>query len=109
MKNNDLAAACGFSMVISGAEAEISGVFSGDLLSWAMANVQEGHAWFTVMGNVNMVAVATLTDCACVVLCQGVTPDADARKRAEEQGVTVYTTELPEFEAGLALAKAMQL
>lgn len=67
---------------------------------------KEGDAWFTVMGNVNTVAVAALTDCACVVLCHGAGWDAGALQRAGEQGVALYTCPLPEFEAAyLAAAK----
>lgn len=107
MKNTEIAAACGFSMLCHGDEREVAGVFTGDLLSWAMANVQEGHAWCTVMGNINTIAVATLSDCACVVLCHGVQPDPDVEVRAQQQGVTLLSTQLPEFEASLALAKAL--
>ena len=70
---------------------------------------KEGDAWFTVMGNVNAVAVAALADCACIVLCHGAALDAVAKTRAEEQGINIFTTDLPEFEAGFALARAMKL
>ena len=54
----------------------------------------------------NTVAVAALTDCACVVLCHGAGWDAGALQRAGEQGVALYTCPLPEFEAAyLAAAK----
>ena len=35
-----------------------------------MGRAQEGDAWFTVMGNVNAVAVAVLADTACLVLTE---------------------------------------
>ena len=109
MKTNELAAACGFVCAVNGEERDITGIFTGDLLSWAMGRAKEGDAWFTVMGNVNTIAVCTLADCACVVLCHDAVLDEDARLRAGQQGVTVFTTSLPEFEAGLALAKALRL
>ena len=31
---------------------EVTGGYTGDLLSWAMGRAKEGDAWFTVMGNV---------------------------------------------------------
>lgn len=109
MNTKDLPAVCGFSPLVSGEEREIEGIFTGDLLSWAMGRAKEGDAWFTVMGNVNAVAVAALADCACIVLCHGAQLDEVARQRAEENGVQVLATDLPEFEASLALAKAMGL
>ena len=99
----------GFCPVCEGEEKEITGGFCGDLLSWAMGRAKEGDAWFTVMGNVNAVAVASLADCACIVLCHGAQLDEVARQRAQENGVQVLATGLPEFEASLALAKAMGL
>ena len=109
MNTKDLPAVCGFSPLVTGEDREIEGIFTGDLLSWAMGRAKEGDAWFTVMGNVNAVAVASLADCACLVLCPGAQLAATARQRAEENGVQVLATDLPEFEASLALAKAMGL
>lgn len=102
-------AVCGFTPVAEGKEKQITGIFTGDLLSWVMGRAKEGDAWFTVMGNVNAVAVASLADCACIVLCQGAAPDETALARARENEVLMFTTPLPEFEASLALAKAMGL
>ena len=101
MNSTELAAACGFAAAAGEGARQVQGIFAGDLLSWA-----KGDAWFTVMGNVNTVAVAALTDCACVVLCHGAGWDAGALQRAGEQGVALYTCPLPEFEAAyLAAAK----
>ena len=80
-------------------EKNISGGFCGDLLSWVMSRAQDGCCWFTVMGNINAIAVATLADIAAVVLCHGVRLDADAAKKAEEEGIAVYSTDLSVFDA----------
>ena len=107
MTTGELAAACGFTHAAGDGAREIEGIFTGDLLSWAMGRAKEGDAWFTVMGNVNTVAVAALADCACVVLCHGAQWDEAALQRAGAQGVALYTAEAPEFEASLAAAKAL--
>ena len=107
MTNTELGRACGFSPATDGGERAVTGIFTGDLLSWAMGRAKEGDAWFTVMGNVNTVAVAALADCACVVLCHGAQWDEAALQRAGAQGVALYTAEAPEFEASLAAAKAL--
>lgn len=109
MNTGDLPARCGFRVLVPGEDRPIRGIFTGDLLSWAMGRAKEGDAWFTVMGNVNTVAVASLADCACIVLCHGAVLDSVAGQRAVENGVLVFATHLPEFEASLALAKAMGL
>lgn len=74
-------------------DREITGGYCGDLLSWVMGRAQSGDCWFTVMGNINAIAVAVLADCACIVLTENAPLDDDAKARAEMQGVTVLATE----------------
>ncbi len=77
----------------------ISKPFCCDLLSIAMSRVPTDAVWVTVMGNVNTLAVATLTEAACVILAEGIQLDAPAQERARMEGVTVLSTELPIFES----------
>ena len=109
MTSETLCAACGFAPAAAGDDRDVNGIFTGDLLSWAMGRAGEGNVWFTVMGNVNTVAVAALADCACVVLCHGAAWDATALERARQQGVALYTTALPEFEASFLAATRLGL
>lgn len=74
-------------------DREVTGGYCGDLLSWVMGRAQSGDCWFTVMGNINVIAVAVLADCACIVLTENATLDDDAKMRAEMQGVTILATE----------------
>ncbi len=67
----------------------VTGGYSGDLLSWVMGRAKAGDAWFSVMGNVNAVAVCVLADVACMVLCENAALDDAARSRAELENVTV--------------------
>lgn len=84
-------------------EKEITKPFCCDLLSFCMSKIPEGAAWVTVMGNINTLAVLTLTDAACVILAEGAVLDEAASKKAEKQGITVLATELPEFDAALQI------
>lgn len=74
-------------------DREITGGYCGDLLSWVMGRAQSGDCWFTVMGNINAVAVSVLADCACIVLCENSTLDDDAKKRAEMQDICILASE----------------
>ena len=74
-------------------DREVTGGYCGDLLSWVMGRAQSGDCWFTVMGNINAIAVSVLADCACIVLTENSPLDDDAKARAEMQGVTVLSTE----------------
>ena len=79
-------------------DREISGGYSGDLLSWVMGRLREGDAWVTIMSNVNVVAVATLTEPCAVILAEDVELQPDAKKSAEENGITVLTSPLSAYE-----------
>lgn len=71
---------------------EIKGGYAGDLLSWVMGKLPSDFAWVTIMSNVNIVAVAALTDPACIILSEQVIPDSDTLARAEQQGINLLTT-----------------
>ncbi len=86
---------------------QVTGCYCGDLQSWVMGKAQEGDCWLTVMGNINAVAVAVLTDCACIVLTEHAALDDEARVRAEQQGVTILTTGLNAYQAAVELSKRL--
>ncbi len=94
-----------FKVLVEGEEnsADISKAFCCDLLSIAMSRASAGCAWVTVMGNINTLAVATLTDAACIILAEGTLLDDVALAKAKDEGITVLQTELPVFEAALAV------
>lgn len=82
-------------------EQEITGPFCCDLLSICMTKTPEGAAWVTVIGNVNTLAVLALTDAACIILAEGAFLDGPAIQKAKEQGITIFSTDLPVFQAAL--------
>lgn len=88
-------------------DRDISKPFCCDLLSIAMSKAPVHGAWITVMGNVNTIAVAALTDVACIILAEGILLDPVASEKAKEQGITVLATELPIFEASLKVYEAI--
>ena len=92
---------------IADASREILGGYAGDLLSWVMGRASEGDAWVTIMSNVNIVAVCTLADPACIVLSEGVEPDPETLTRAKEQGVNIIATKLDTFSACARIAEVL--
>ena len=60
------------------------------------------------MGNINAIAVATLADVSAIVLVEDAALDAEARARANQQEVAVYTTSLPAYETALQIAAALE-
>lgn len=79
-------------------EREVSGGYVGDLLSWVMGRAQPESAWVTIMSNVNVAAVAHLTDVSMVILAEDVRPDEALLQRAENEGMNLYGSSLSAFE-----------
>lgn len=77
---------------------QVTGGYSGDLLSWVMSRAKEGDCWLTVMGNVNSVGVAVLADVACILLTENSAFDDDALRRAEQNNVIVLRSDKNAFE-----------
>lgn len=88
---------------------EITGGYAGDLLSWVMGRAQSGDAWVTIMSNINVVAVASLADTACVVIAEAVEVEDEIIARAESQGVNLLRTVDPLFVACCKIASTCGL
>lgn len=84
-------------------EREAEGVYIGDLLSWVMGRAQADNVWLTIMSNLNIVAVATLSDVSCIILCEGVTLEESVKATAEAKGVNILATE----ETAYGIAKRL--
>lgn len=70
----------------------IKGVYTCDLLSHAMAKINQGDVWITVHTNLNVVAVASLTDCSCVLIPENIEIDDQTIERALEKDVTLVSS-----------------
>lgn len=105
MKVQDLFNTSGFEVLNEGenTQREILSPYCCDLLSIAMGRMPADSAWVTVMGNINTLAVAALTDAACVILAEGSKLDEPAQSKAKEQGITVMATDLPIFDTALLI------
>lgn len=77
---------------------EWSGVYAGDLLSRAMSRVKADDLWITIMSNTNVIAVASLTEAAAVILAEGVELLPEALDAARENGITVLSSPCTVYE-----------
>lgn len=89
-------------------DCRIQGGYACDLLSWVISRVETTDVWFTILNSINVVAVASLADCACVMLTEGVGMEQDVLARAQEKGVTILGTDLSTWEASVALADLLR-
>ena len=85
-------------------EREINGAYIGDLLSWVMGRAQTDNVWITIMSNINVIAVASLSDVSCVLLAEDVTLDNDVLATAKEKGINILSTSLAAYEAAVEIS-----
>ena len=84
-------------------EKAVTGGFTGDLLSWTMSGAKSGNAWITVMSNINVIAVAVLTDASCVIIADNVTAPQDVIDAANKKGVNLLCSPVDEFSLSAML------
>ena len=89
------------------AEREIDGVYIGDLLSWVMGRAKSDNVWITIMSNLNVVAVASLSDVACVVMAEGVEPEGDIIETAKNKGVNIISAPNSAYEIAALLSREL--
>ncbi len=85
----------------------VTGGYTGDLLSWVMGRASSDQAWVTIMQNVNVAAVAALTDVSCVILAEGVTPDDTLLARAVKENLPLFTSNLSSYELSWRIHAAL--
>jgi len=85
-------------------DKDIRGGYCGDFLSFVMGKAPAGAAWFTVMSNVNVAAVAYMAEVGAVVLCENVKPDPALTVRCEKEGIPLFMTPLDAYHAAARLA-----
>ena len=57
----------------------------------------------SVMANINTLAGASLADAACVILAEDAQIDEVTLQKAAQQGITLFSTSMPIFEAALSI------
>jgi len=76
---------------------EISSVYCGDLLSRVMAKSSKGSLWITIQTHVNIVAVATLLEMACIIIPEDIAVDEKTLAKAEEEHVVILSSPLSAY------------
>ena len=88
-------------------DRDITGGYAGDLLSWVMGRADAGDVWVTIMSNVNIIAVASLADPACIILSENVSPDEGVIERAQAQGVNLLKSSKDTFSVCAEISQAL--
>lgn len=98
MKLRDVCEMLSATVLCGDVDKSFEGVYVGDFLSRAMSRVKCDNLWVTIMSNANVIAVATLTEPCAIILAEDVVLQPDAKKSAEENGITVLTSPLSAYE-----------
>lgn len=86
---------------------EATGCYVCDLLSLAMSKVSAGDVWITVQANVNIAAVAVLTEAACVLVAEGMNIEDSVIDKANSEGVIILRTSKSAFDAAMEIGKML--
>ena len=70
-----------------------------------MGRASEDNVWITIMSNSNIVAVATLADVSCIILAEGVKPDAGVAETAMAKGVNILSSKRSAYDIAKQLAE----
>ena len=107
MTAKEIAAACGWNLLAGGEgeDNQADGCYVGDLLSWVMAAGDEGMAWVTVQTHMNVVAIASLHEFACIVLSEGNEMEQAVLDKATAEGIAVLSCQVSSYQACCALCR----
>ncbi len=79
-------------------DTEVTGGYSGDLISTVMANAKQGNVWVTWHVHPNIVAASVIVKLAAIILVSGRQPEQETIQKAQQEGVPILVSKLPAFE-----------
>ncbi|MBQ3086302.1 MAG: hypothetical protein IJC45_03115 [Clostridia bacterium] len=104
MTAESLAAKHGFKVLaMPDPDRTVKGCYIGDLLSWVMGRARQDNAWITIMSNINIAAVAALSDVSLVILAEDVQPDENVLNTAKAKNVNIVCSPLPAYETAVRI------
>lgn len=78
-------------------------IYIGDLLSCVMAHIEEESLWLTTQVNMNVIAIGHLHELAGIVFVEGMVPDENTIKKAEECDIPLYTYAKDAYTLAIAI------
>ena len=79
-------------------DREVTCGYVCDLLSWVMSHGDSGMAWVTVQTHMNVIAVAVLSEMACVILPEGIDMEEESLAKAVSENMVVLQSPLTAFD-----------
>jgi len=88
-------------------DTELKGAYTSDLLSDVIAHAKSGGALITIQAHKNTVAVATLVNISCLIICNNRPLPDDMLEAAKDEGIAVLLTKENQFTVSGKLWKLM--
>ncbi|MDC7226560.1 MAG: iron-sulfur binding hydrogenase [Spirochaetales bacterium] len=109
MKIFELNEKLGFELLTKCPESVITSAYTSDLLSDVMGNAPDDSVLITIQAHKNTIAVASLAGINAIILCNNRKAPEDMLPAAEKECIAILQTGLNQFEASVAVAKALDL
>jgi exopolysaccharide biosynthesis predicted pyruvyltransferase EpsI len=107
MTVNELEKSLNLKKLSAGENKEINSCYISDMLSRVMGGCEAGDIWITVQTSMNMVAVATLAEVACVILPENLTATEEVLQKAAEENITIFTSAETAYTLVTRIAKIL--
>ena len=86
-------------------DREILSGYTCDLLSHVMGKGQADMAWITVQTHMNVIAVASLLDFACVIIPENLPVEAPIVAKAQAEDIIMFSSDKTAYELVTILAE----
>lgn len=105
MKVSELIDELGLKLIAGegGIDNELGGCYICDLLSYVMSCASKGNVWITVQTNINVIAVAVLTEVGCVIVPGNISVDEIAKNKANIENVPILSSSMTAYELACRL------
>jgi len=77
---------------------DVSSVYCCDMLSRVMAGALKDGVLVTVQTHMNVVAVASLIELACIIFPEGLEAENEVLDKSVEEGIPILSSELTAYE-----------
>lgn len=105
MTVKELSQQTGWKVMSGSPDATVTSAYVCDLLSWVMAHAHEGAAWITVQAHLNVVAIASLLNLACVIIPEDIEIPASTLSVAQEKGICMLSAPCTSYGAAMTLCQ----
>jgi predicted transcriptional regulator len=68
-----------------------------------MGRAKCDNAWITIMSNINILAVASLSDVSCIILAEGVTVEQEVIDTALDKEINILSTDMDIYNTAVYL------